>query len=384
MFSAPPAPQAAPGRRLRVLMALWNGGGNVPPQRALLRQLRRAGHDVHVMTHDSLAEGFTADGAVFHALTTAPQWDSAAPCGPDDEGAFIAQHVSGSAAFAADFLARHDELQPDVSVIDAMLITTLDSALARGLRCVAVNHIAWSPDGFAQGFMRSVAASLPARGRNGSFMGLLEEAPLTLVTSYPEFGTAAAAPHVQFVGPIREPALAEPWPRRFPERPFVLVSLSTSFQQQFGTLRNICTALAPLPLEVLVTTGRGFSPEQLDVSGSLEARAFVPHDRIVADVDLVVTHAGLGTLMFAAGAGVPCLCLPNGRDQDDNAARVTALGLGRALPPDAAPAKIGAAVMGMLDDAALCAACRDFAAGVDRFGDLARAALLVEACAAGA
>ena len=112
MFSAPPAPQAAPGRRLRVLMALWNGGGNVPPQRALLRQLRRAGHDVHVMTHDSLAEGFTADGAVFHALATAPQWDSAAPCGPDDEGAFIAQHVSGSAALAADFLAKHDELHP--------------------------------------------------------------------------------------------------------------------------------------------------------------------------------------------------------------------------------------------------------------------------------
>jgi len=70
-------------------------------------------------------------------------------------------------------------------------------------------------------------------------MGLLEEAPLTLVTSYPEFGTAAAAPHVQFVGPIREPAIAEPWPRRLPERPFVLVSLSTSFQNQFGTLRSI-------------------------------------------------------------------------------------------------------------------------------------------------
>ena len=116
------------------------------------------------MTHDSLAEGFTADGAVFHALATAPQWDSAAPCGPDDEGAFIAQHVSGSAAFAADFLAKHDELHPDVSVIDAMLITTLDAALARALRCVAVNHIAWSPDGFAQDFMSSVATSLPARG----------------------------------------------------------------------------------------------------------------------------------------------------------------------------------------------------------------------------
>ena len=59
------------------------------------------------------------------------------------------------------------------------------------------------------------------------------------------------------------------------------------------------------------------------------------------------------------------------------------LGLGRALPPDAAPAEIGATVMSMLDDEALRAACRAFAARVDRFGDLARAAALVEACAVG-
>lgn len=365
------------------MMALWNGGGNVPPQRALARQLRRAGHDVHVLTHDSLAHAIAADDCVFHGLATAPQWDSAEPCGPDDEGAFIAQHVSGSAAFAADFLAEHDALHPDVCVIDAMLITTLDAAIERSLRCVALNHLAWSPEGSAQRFMSSIASSLPAHGRNGTFMGLLEAAPLTLATSYAEFGAAAAAPHIQFVGPIREPADSAPWPRRFPERPFILVSLSTSFQHQHETLRNICEALAPLPLEVLVTTGRSLAPEQLDVSGGVEAQAFVPHDRVLPYVDLVVTHAGLGTLMYGAGAGVPCLCLPNGRDQDDNAVRITALGLGRALPPGAAPAEIGAAVMSMLGDEALRAACRAFAARVDRFGELARAATLVEACAAG-
>ena len=281
--SASPVAPTPPQRPLRVLMALWNGGGNVPPQRALARQLRRAGHDVHVLAHDSLAEDFAGDGCHVHALATAPQWDSAAPCGPDDEVAFIAQHVSGSAAFAADFLAAHDALSPDVCVIDAMLITTLDAAIARSLRCVALNHIAWSPEGRAQRFMSTIAAGLPARGGNGSFMGLLEAAPLTLATSYPEFGAAAATPHIRFVGPIREPADREPWPRRFPDRPFILVSLSTSFQHQHGTLRNICAALAPLPLEVLVTTGRGFAPEQLDLSGGVEARAFVPHDRVLPD-----------------------------------------------------------------------------------------------------
>jgi UDP:flavonoid glycosyltransferase YjiC (YdhE family) len=98
-------------------------------------------------------------------------------------------------------------------------------------------------------------------------------------------------------------------------------------------------------------------------------------------VDLVVTHAGFGTVMFSAGAGKPTLCLPNGRDQNDNAARVEALGLGRALSPDAASAQIGSAVMDMLGDKALHRASRSFASGVSRFGELAHAAALIERAA---
>jgi UDP:flavonoid glycosyltransferase YjiC (YdhE family) len=82
--------------------------------------------------------------------------------------------------------------------------------------------------------------------------------------------------------------------------------------------------------------------------------------------------------LYSAGAGVPCLCFPNGRDQNDNAARVEALGFGRSLSPDATPVEIGEAVMAMLDDHAARAACRAFASRVSRFGDLSRAADLVE------
>jgi hypothetical protein len=61
--------------------------------------------------------------------------------------------------------------------------------------------------------------------------------------------------------------------------------------------------------------------------------------------------------------------------QNDNAARVEALGLGRTISPDAAPAEIG---MDMLGDKALCGASRSFASGVSRFGELADAADLIE------
>jgi UDP:flavonoid glycosyltransferase YjiC (YdhE family) len=81
--------------------------------------------------------------------------------------------------------------------------------------------------------------------------------------------------------------------------------------------------------------------------------------------------------MFSAGAGVPALCLPNGRDQNDNAERIEALGLGRSLSPEAAPATIAQAVTAMLTDTGLRANCRAFAARVRRFGDLLRAADLI-------
>jgi len=213
------------------------------------------------------------------------------------------------------------------------------------------------------------------RSAGSTYFGLLSRVPLVLATSYPDFGTQTAiAPHVRFVGPIREPVADAHWPRRFPDRPFVLVSLSTMFQGQERTLRNICAAMATLPLEVLVTTGLGISPDAVPAWDAIEVRAFVAHDAILSHADLVVTHAGLGTLLFSAGAGVPALCFPNGRDQDDNAARVEALGLGRAMSPDSTDADINKAIVNILRDRVLRSTCESFAARVKRFGNLTGAA----------
>jgi len=327
-----------------------------------------------VLTHNSLKPVIAADGATFHSLHAAPQWDGGRPHAPGAETEFIVHHVGGSAAFASDFLAVHDALSPDVSVIDVMLFTTLRDVAKRGLPYVALNHLAWN----LEAAIMAKLGELAALHTGSKFFELVERAPTVLATTYPEFGTAKRVPpHVHFVGPIREPVAESPWPRRFPERPLALVSLSSVFQEQDGTLRNVCEALAPLPLEVLVTTGRGVAPEALPISGGLEARSFVPHDSVLPSVDIVVTHGGLGTAMFSAGAGAPMLCLPNGRDQNDNAARIEALGLGRSLAPDAAPAEIRDAVTAMLADKALRSNSRAFAARVRRFGDLPRAADLV-------
>lgn len=360
---------------LRVLMVHWDGAGNSTPQRALARELVRRGHHVHVLTHNTLAAAVAADGCRFHALETAPQWDPALPRTKEEEDAFVMHDVVGSAVFAADFAAAQEMVRPDICLIDAMLIATLNLAIERGLPFAAINHLAWIKEGGCTGFLNAVAAALPG---GSTFHDLLERAPLVLATSYPQFRTQDTPSHVHFVGPIREAIAHDPWPRQFADRPLVLVSLSSVFQGQGSTLRNICEAVSALPIEVLVTTGRGIAPDTLSVSGHVEARSFVPHDAVLPSAALVVTHAGLGTVLYSAGAGKPVLCLPNGRDQNDNAARVEALGLGRVLAPDAAPAEISRAIIAMLDDKALHEASWSFASGVSRFGELAHAAELIE------
>ena len=75
----------------------------------------------------------------------------------------------------------------------------------------------------------------------------------------------------------------------------------------------------------------------------------------------VVCHGGHGTVMRALTRRLPLLCLPMGRDQDDNAARVTARGAGLTLPPDAPDAPVGAirdALRRLIDDPAIRAAAR--------------------------
>jgi UDP:flavonoid glycosyltransferase YjiC (YdhE family) len=80
---------------------------------------------------------------------------------------------------------------------------------------------------------------------------------------------------------------------------------------------------------------------------------FVNHDEVLPEVDLLVTHAGHGTVAASLAYGVPMLCIPFGRDQHSNADRVETLELGTVLAPDSPTETLRQAIRGMLDDDAL-------------------------------
>jgi UDP:flavonoid glycosyltransferase YjiC (YdhE family) len=74
----------------------------------------------------------------------------------------------------------------------------------------------------------------------------------------------------------------------------------------------------------------------------------VPHDVLLPNAAVVVTHAGLGTVLAALRHGLPLLCVPIGRDQPGNAAWVQSSGAGRALPVDAGLGDLTAAMRDLL------------------------------------
>jgi UDP:flavonoid glycosyltransferase YjiC (YdhE family) len=143
------------------------------------------------------------------------------------------------------------------------------------------------------------------------------------------------------------------------------VSYSTSFQNQVPTLQRVAEAVAPLPVRVLLTLGSRIAADELRLPPNVVAAPFVPHAAVLGQTRLVVTHAGHGTVMAAVTAGVPMVCTPMGRDQHAISGCVERLGLGRVASMTAPPEELRRTIVATLEDDALHARARTFAAGLD-------------------
>jgi MGT family glycosyltransferase len=140
--------------------------------------------------------------------------------------------------------------------------------------------------------------------------------------------------------------MASPWQ---PGGGTVLVSFSTTEMRQQDVLQRTLDALADVDVEVVCTLGR-VSIDGLSPPPNASIFDWIPHPELLPRTDVVVTHAGLSTVMAALAAGVPMVCMPMGRDQPLNAQRVAALGLGMELSPAASAKVIRDAVEVVLDN----------------------------------
>ena len=105
-----------------------------------------------------------------------------------------------------------------------------------------------------------------------------------------------------------------------------------------------------LPLRAVITLGDTISTSELNVGESVALVHSAPHNTLMEQADLVVTHGGHGTVIRALMHRRPMLVIPHGRDQNDNAVRVTERLAGLSLSQDASAAAIADAVSRLRTD----------------------------------
>jgi MGT family glycosyltransferase len=184
------------------------------------------------------------------------------------------------------------------------------------------------------------------------FWDQVHRADRELVMTSTEFDfPATLPPSARYVGPVLDdPAWAGSWTPPAGSDPLVLVALSSTFQDQVACTQRIADALGTIPVRGVVTTGPSFDPGEVHPPSNVQVVAAAPHREVLELASAVVTHGGHGTVVKSLAAGVPMVLLPHGRDQADNAVRVTARGAGVALKRSAKPATIADAVRAVLAD----------------------------------
>ena len=384
--------------RSDLLMTTWQGGGNVGPELGLARRLIEAGHRVRVLSEPTVESDARAVGCAFTAWPTAPSIASI-----DRDAAVIKDwHVRnpigllrrmGSKVlfgpadrYARDVLTTLERHPADALLVDVAQFGSLIGAERSGLPTVGLlpsiyvrptrGHpmmgTGWlparGPIGHARDivvphlFQRLVRLGLPRLNAVRIELGL---SPMTdvfdlwdrcarlLVMTSPSFDPPPehVPCNVRYVGPVTDdPPWVEPWTPPWPieKRPFVLVAMSSTYQAQDALLRRVVTALDDQPVYALVTLGPGLRSNEVPGTSNVAVAASAPHADLLRHAAVVVTHAGHGSAIKALAAGVPMVCMPHGRDQNDNTARVVAAGAGVRLSRRASADAIRAAVKRVL------------------------------------
>jgi UDP:flavonoid glycosyltransferase YjiC (YdhE family) len=394
------------------LLCTFDGGGNVAILARAVSRLRARGHRVRVLCDEVCRAEYEAAGAAFRPWREAPNRRDRRPesdplhdpATPDSDGglprALDRLTIGPAAAYAADTLAELRSTPAHAVLATDVLFGPGIGARAAGAPLVnlSTNLSMLTP---VPGLPPAGPGFLPAtnaaeRRRDAEvlawYAGELDKrlpilnaarrrvglAPLAraldqacdcdlhvLMTSAAfDFPNPEKPATMRYVGPDLAPpawggAWKSPWAPDDP-RPLALVALSTTFMGQKPQIQALLDAIAGLDMRALVTLGPAMAGTSFRAPANAVIVDAAPHDAVMREASVVATHCGHGTVMRALAHGLPMLCLPMGRDQNDNAARVAARGAGLRLDPGAPAEALRAALARLVAEPAFAENARGF------------------------
>jgi MGT family glycosyltransferase len=381
------------------LFVTIEGGGNTTPVLAVARKLQSQGHQVHVLTEPCMEElvrsaelGFIP----FHDYFTRTDrtedifqdWKPSSPL----KDPVIDRIVLGPAVIVAKAtLQALEQTNADTVVADCLLPGAVMAAERLKKRSIILFHM---PEYFpGPNRPPGIFGLLPGKGVVGRLRDrllgrafhailnmylsrlnrfrdewglpkisrtadLFHRADLRIIQTLRDFDfpLEPAPANVRYTGPVLDdPDWAGNGSMTWlqdDDRPLVVISLSSTFQNQSKVIQNAIMALEDMHVRGIVTLGPALLDNGFIVPDHVHVVKTAPHSMVFPKADLVITHAGHGTVMRALANGLPLVCVPMGRDQNDNAAKVAWHGCGIRLGSKSSPRKIRKAVSKVLHDPA--------------------------------
>jgi UDP:flavonoid glycosyltransferase YjiC (YdhE family) len=261
---------------------------------------------------------------------------------------------------AADILSLCMEWRPDFLVCEELDFGAMVIAERLGLPCATVLVSATGA------FVRSEFVAGPLDEVRAEH-GLPRDPSLAMLSRYlvltpfpqgfrePGFPLPPTAHHLRLLTIDAARGEAAPlWLTRQDDVPTVYFTLGTVYNMESGDLfQRVLAGLRDLPINLIVTVGRDLDPEELGTQpANVHVERFMPQVALLPHCDLVLSHAGSGSVLGALAHGLPMVLIPIGADQPLNAARCQALGVAEVLDAvDATPGMVRAAVSSVLGDA---------------------------------
>jgi UDP:flavonoid glycosyltransferase YjiC (YdhE family) len=395
----------------RILLGAFGDPGHAFPMIALGRALAARGHEVTLQTWERWRTHVEALGVSFAA---APEYHVFPNGEADSEPLDFYEAVVHA---TRDTLPLVRRLEPEAVVADILTLAPALAAEREGIPfATLIPHVHPHPPEGAP--IYSIGARLPrtAFGRafwrratrpveNGLERGRRDlnavrarlalppldrvhggiSRRLALVATFPQLEYPREwLSHEHVVGPlIWEPPTAEV---ELPpgNDPLVLIAPSTAQDPEHRLLHAALRGLADAPVRVLATWNRRLPSRPLPVPDNARVVEWVSYARTMPRCEVVVCHAGHGTLARALASGCAVVACPVAGDMNENAARLDWAGAGVRLPRRfIAPRPVRLAVERALDDPAIRSRARGLAAWWDFHDPADTAAGFVEALGVG-
>ncbi len=191
-----------------------------------------------------------------------------------------------------------------------------------------------------------------------------------------------------YTGPFQDASGLEPvtfssisFPfEKLTHKPLIYASLGTLQNRKTEIFQKIAEACIGLDVQLVISLGNpNAQVSDFKLPGSPLVVPYAPHQQLIERASLIITHAGMNTVLGALSSGVPLVAIPITNEQPGIAARLARTGAGKVMPlKELSVLKLRGATQQVLGEDAYKKNALRLQSAIRQAGGVSRAADIIE------